>query len=411
MTKLLFVGSVIKTEDCIKYIGSSVAGNKMQLGLIKALRNQLNTDISIITEYPIASYPRENVLRIEGGTIKLTDDIVAEKVPFINVFVFKQMTKIINALRLIRIWAKTNKNEEKVIICFNAFPDIALPALIVAKLMRIKNIRTVSLLADLPIDVVKRGLISNVARKVEEFATKICIKRFDGLVVLNKNAITEFAPKSNYIVVDGGFDKDDTPNSPCGGQWNHLSEDEPLRVVFSGAVVKYNGIVNLIEAAKLVKNPRFRLEIYGNGELADYILQNSKVDDRIKYMGTVTNTEMIKIQQEAALLVNPRPVNDSVSRVTFPSKMIEYLLSGTPVVTTKLNGFTEDYLNHMFVFKSETHHDMANTIDCILNADKKELIRKASSAREFILNNKNWDEQTKKVIDFLDDLKMKKVTE
>ena len=38
-----------------------------------------------------------------------------------------------------------------------------------------------------------------------------------------------------------------------------------------------------------------------------------------------------------------RVVNDPIAQVTFPSKTFEYLLSGTPVLSTRLNGYTHEY--------------------------------------------------------------------
>ncbi len=399
--KVLFVGSVIKTEDCLKNLGPSVAGNKMQMGIIKGLKKHFGANLSILTERPIASFPRENVLYINYGIIELTKNIIAKKVPFINIFILKQLSQIFSAFFLICEWIKNNKDEQKVIICFNAFPYIAIPVLWAAKLF---NVKSICILADPPIDSVSRGFLGKIAKLIEDKSTKKSIKKFDGLVVLNKNMIAEYAPHSKYIVVDGGFDLEETPHTPCGGQWVNLSSEEPLKVVFSGALIEYNGIVNLIEAAKLVKNPRFVLEIYGSGPLENYVKKISEEESRIIYKGKVSNTEMMKIQQNSALLVNPRPVRDPISMNTFPSKMIEYLVSGTPVVTTKLNGFTEDYFDHMFVFEDESPESMADTIDYILALDRNELIKKATNARQFILKNKNWDVQTDKIIEFMNSL-------
>lgn len=398
--KLLYIGSVIRTEDCTKNIGPSVAGNKMQIGLIKGLIKYFLENVSILTERPIAAFPREKTIYIKGGNIELKEKIFATKVPFINIFILKQLSLIINAFLLIKKWVKKYKREEKAIICYNAYPYIALPVLWAAKLF---NIKVICILADPPLDGIKHGILGRVAKVIEDRSTKRSIRKFDGLIVLNENAIIEYAQDSKYIVVDGGFEIEDTPNTPCGGQWiDHSNEDAPLKVIFSGAIIEYNGVLNLIEAAKLVRNPRFRLEIYGSGPLVSYIEKESKEDKRINYMGIVPNTEMMKIQRQAALLVNPRPTNDPISKVTFPSKMIEYLISGTPVVTTKLNGFTEDYLKHMFIFLDETPQAMADTIDDILSRDPNDLIKKSTDAREFIKEYKNWGVQSKKIIGFIE---------
>lgn len=396
--KILFVGSMAKLEDCNKYLGSSVAGSKMQVGLLSAIKDYYKSDLTVYSQFPIATFPREKQIFIEKKNYNLNTKISAINIPFINVFIVKHLSKFLNTFRMIKSWASNWKSENKIIISYNSFPYIGLPVLLGAKLIGAKS---VCILADLPINVDKKSILGKFGRWVENSLNKKSIKKFDALIVLNENAIAEYAPKSKYIIVDGGFDLKDLPSTECGGQWNTLKENELIKVIYSGALVEYNGLINLVEAAKLVENQRFVLEIYGSGELVEYVKSSSAVDSRIKYMGRISNDKMIKVQQEAALLINPRPVNDPVSKVTFPSKIIEYLLSGTPVVTTKLNGLTDEYLDQVYVFEDETPQCMAKTIDKILTINKKDLIKKATRARQFVIKEKNWVVQGEKIIKFI----------
>ncbi|QRN85473.1 glycosyltransferase [Clostridia bacterium] len=396
--KVLYLGSVIKTEDCTKYLGPSVAGNKMQMGILKGLKKILVEDLYVLTETPIAAFPREKKSYIGSGSIRLTNDIDALKVPFINIFIIKQIYLIINAFVMICKWAKKNGNKKKVIICFNAFPYVAMPIILASKLFSIK---TICIFADPPVDVVRRSLIGRVAKYIEDRSVVKNIKKFDGLIVLNEKSIEKYASNSKYILVDGGFDLDCTPKNQPGGQWLSIQENDMVKMVFSGALFEYNGIKNLIKAVRLVDSDRLCLEIYGSGPLEHYIEQASKEDNRVRFMGNVPNSEMIRIQQEAGILINPRHVKDPISLYTFPSKIIEYLLSGTPVITTKLNGLTKEYLDNVFVTLDETPAEIANTIDFVLKQDKDCLIQKATAAREFVIQNKNWNVWIDKIIEFI----------
>jgi len=404
--RLLFLGSVMKTEDCTKHLGPSVAGNKMQMGIIKELFRFYNEKMSILTEYPVAAYPREKVIYMDDRIIELTKGITARRVPFLNFFILKQTTLIINAFFQICKWAIVNRNEPKVVLCFNAFPYVALPIQWAANLFKFK---TICILADPPIEVLNRGFLGRIAKKIEDDSTRCSINKFDGLVVLNEHAALEYAPASKYIVVDGGFDLEDLEKVECGGQWKAMESDECFRVVYSGAIIEYNGIKNLLEVSKKINNTRFRLEIYGDGPLVQYVKDRCEDDPRISYMGNKPNVEIMQIQQKAALLVNPRHIDEPISKFTFPSKIIEYMLSGTPIITTKLNGLTDEYLNYMFVFEDEEPESMARTIDNILNKDKNELIQKATLAREFVIKEKNWKVQSNRIIVFVDKIVNEKI--
>lgn len=399
--KILYLGSVIKTEDCTKYLGPSVAGNKMQIGILKGLQKILKTDLCVLTETPIASFPRENKFFVKSGRIVLTNEIDARKVPFINIFILKQISLIISSFIMICKWAIKNRREKKIIICFNAFPYVSIPVILSSKLFHAKR---VCIFADPPINVVKRNYIGTIAKYLEDKSTVKNIKKFDGLVVLNKEAIKEYAPDSKYILVDGGFDIDDTPSNKPGGQWLSMKENDSIKVVFSGALIEYNGIQNLIKAIKLVDSDQLYLEIYGSGPLENYVKQLSEKDNRIRFMGNISNSKMLKIQQESGILINPRLINDNISLYTFPSKVIEYLLSGVPVITTRLNGLTRDYLDNVFVAEDDSAIELAKTIDFVIKQDKENLIKRTTVARDFIIKNKNWGAHCENIYAFLKEI-------
>jgi glycosyltransferase involved in cell wall biosynthesis len=269
---------------------------------------------------------------------------------------------------------------------------------------KVFKVKTVCIFADPPIDTIKRSFVGKIAKHFEDTVTARNIKKFDGLIVLNKKSIEKYAPRAKYILIDGGFDLDDVTMKKPGGQWLNLKDNDVVEIVFSGALNEYNGIKNLIDAVKYIESKRFCLKIYGFGPLEEYIKAASERDNRIKFFGNIPNIEMLVVQQEAGILINPRPVNDAISLYTFPSKMIEYLLSGTPVISTALNGLTQDYLNNVFIIKNEDPQGIAEAIDYVLNQDKDYLIKKAKNAQRFVVSNKNWDihcAQIKKFIEVI----------
>ena len=78
------------------------------------------------------------------------------------------------------------------------------------------------------------------------------------------------------------------------------------------------------------------------------------------------------------------------------------MVSGTPFVTTKLEGIPKEYYNYIYVVKYEDT-DIIKTIQEILNSNEKEIEAFGINARNFILKNKNPQEQVKKINNFLKD--------
>lgn len=397
--KILYLGSVIKQSDCNSHVGASIAANKMQLGILNELFARYKNNLCIYSQYPIASFPIEKKVFIKHYKFELENNIFSINVPFINIFLLKQFSKVLNTFFLLLFWALRNKNNNRIIITFNSFPDISLAALAVTKLFRIKSI---CILADLPIDVVKRSPLKKIARNLDELLTRFSIKKYSSLVVLNKNAVSQFAPHSQYIVIDGGIDENEILQMPLDEKTYIRDIPESIIVVFSGALVEYNGIKNLIELVKYIQNKNFRLKIYGSGPLQSLIIAKSEVDPRIQYMGNVSNDEMRTIQRHANFLINPRPVNHPVSLVTFPSKLIEYLASGTPVISTKLNGITKDFYDCLFILNNEEPELMAQEIDGILSLPQEEIEIKTKRALQLLINKKTWKIQSQKLIDLIE---------
>ncbi|RJR26638.1 glycosyltransferase [candidate division WWE3 bacterium] len=396
--KVLFIWNVIPDEEITVVKGHSVAGNRMQLGILKGLTRHIPGSVSSLTIYPIASYPKEKHIFIKEKQLNVTKHITTHQISFINIFFIKQLMQIINGFLYGFRWARLlSKNDKKIIICYNAMSMTALPTIWVSKLFKCKS---VCILADPPIDIQKRGKLGRLVYKIDSIISKRNLKAFDGIVTLNEEAAELYAPGTPYLIIDGGFSLDEDFRSK---EKILLSTDDSKtkRIMFAGTLADHNGIRNLLAVFTLIKNTNYRLIIYGSGPLEDYVKKASKEDQRIIYMGMKPNKEVKIAQQNVDLLINPRPVNDMMSRLTFPSKLIEYMLSGTPVITTRLNGITEDYYPYLYFFDEETPEAFAQKITEVLGLDQEERRKKGIAAREYVIKNKNWDVQCRKIVEFI----------
>ena len=398
---ILFIGSVIPSELCIKHKGVSVAGNKMQVGLLQSLSKIRDCNVEILSTYPIATYPTEKVLGMRKKTFQLSNDEKITSIPFINIFLLKQISQMIGlSLGIVR-WKKANESNENIIISFNAYPEWSIPVIIFS---RIFNIKKICLLADLPFHVINYDRIRQLASNLQIKATHHAIRKFDGLIVLNEQAQIKYAPKLPFCIVDGGIVVNEyRAPKMFRGLINDNLLNESLIVIFAGSLIEYNGVVTLIEAIKSVRNKNIIFRFYGDGPLKKYIIDESQNENRIQYMGLVSNDEILEIQKKASFLINPRPINERISQVTFPSKMLEYMMSGTPVITTKLNGLIKDYSDYLF-FINDNSQEMAKELDEIFLIKKELLFERAKRAYKFVSENKNWDVQSKIIYDFSNEI-------
>ena len=388
--KILFLGYAVSPDLARKLSGASVAGNKMQVNMLRELARYDDVELNSITVYPVAVFPRDKSLHIKKEIIDVTNGVKSVRVPFINLPVIKQFSQIFAVKRA----AKKLVDKDTVVLTFNLFPQVGIP---MGWLKKKYGCKTYCLLADLPIDdFVGRKGFSVLLRKLFDKQTLKSMQECDKYIVLNENVVEKYFPGKEYIVVDGGVSEEDIERTNIS-----IEKSGEKNIVFCGALTHYNGIINLLDAFDLLEEKNIYLDIYGGGQLEPEVRNRAEKNKNIRYFGSVPNEVALKKQKEAWLLGNPRTVDDPISQVTFPSKTFEYLLSGTPILSTRINGYTAEYEKVMFLIKDNEPKVIAEEIEKISSMETDDLNKIANDARQFVISEKNWTKQTEKIHDFI----------
>lgn len=254
---------------------------------------------------------------------------------------------------------------------------------------KIKKIPVVTIVTDIP-DMMSGS-------RIKKTINNSFFKSVDGFIMLTKqmNARINLKAKPG-IVLEGHVDSE--LKSPTVGQEN---SSDIKQIVYAGSVNKIYGIENLTQGFILSSLDNCQLCIYGTGDYYDELKNLSKQHNNIKVMGICENSEVVKAEQEAALLVNPRPSEPEYTKYSFPSKNMEYMVSGTPVLTTKLPGMPEEYYPYVYLTEDETPIGISDTLREIFSLSEDERNKKGALAREFVLKSKSNIVQASKIIDFL----------
>ena len=393
MKKIVFLGYVVPLEEANHYSGASIAGNKMQWNVIKNLSQIEGIQITCITVTPLAVFPHDKNLYQKYIVEDLFPNVKSYRISFCNMPVIKQFWQIINMFRTSKKVIKETGADT--VMCFNLFPQIGVPMRWLKK--HFPKLDTVCLLADLPIDdKVDRKGFSRWLRKRFDKSTFKSMQICERYIILNKHVIDRYLPGKQFMVVDGGVSEQDIE------KYRYEIKKSPERnIIYCGALTDYNGIDTLIDAMDLVVAPDIVLDIYGSGYLSDKVKIAADKNKKIRYYGRVDNDIVIQKQREAWLLVNPRKIHNLISEVTFPSKTFEYLLSGTPVLTTPLNGYGEEYIPHMKFSRTDSSEDLAAAINKIAATSQKQMDELANGARDFIISEKSWENQCRRIYKFL----------
>jgi glycosyltransferase involved in cell wall biosynthesis len=242
--------------------------------------------------------------------------------------------------------------------------------------------------------------LGRLAIRAYRALSTFCMERYDGYIVLTEAMNPVVNPKGKpHLVMEGMVDPG------MGDVSNTLEAKLPEAVViYAGALYAKYGVQTLLEAFLRVPHPQARLWLYGAGELEAMIQEQAIRDPRIKYFGVRPNPEVVAVEVRATLLVNPRPSTEAFTAYSFPSKNMEYMASGTPVLTTPLPGMPEEYFEHVYLFSDESVEGMAATLKQLLELPREELHRRGEGAKRFVLSHKTNGMQAYRVGAFLQSL-------
>ena len=240
---------------------------------------------------------------------------------------------------------------------------------------------------------------SSFSKKLSNFVIRHCT----GYVLLTE-AMNDYLNKDGkpYVILEGHSD------ITMGERMPSLDKKTHPRVCFyAGGVSKQYGLGNLVDGFRKADIPNAQLHIYGPGDYVEELQQIAAEDSRVFYGGMLLNTEIMDKEMEATLLVNPRPTDEEYVKYSFPSKTMEYMSTGTPVLTTVLPGMPKEYHPYVYLLEEETADGIAQKLKEVLAQPDEMLFEKGQKARTFILEQKNNVIQAKKILDMLEKEKRK----
>lgn len=279
----------------------------------------------------------------------------------------------------------SRKDSAVVVDCLNR--TTAFFALLAAK---VRGCRCVGIITDLP-DMLSGGSFSV---KMANYVIRHCTD-----YVLLTEAMNDYIQNNGkpYVVLEGHSDismRDLRPGLE--------KKTSPRSVFYAGGVSKQYGLADLVEGFRMADLPNARLEIYGPGDYVPELQKIAEEDSRIFYGGMLMNSEIVEREQQATLLVNPRPTHEEFVKYSFPSKTMEYMASGTPVLTTRLPGMPKEYYPYVSFIDEETVEGIAAALKAVLAMPDEDLFQMGKAAREFVLESRNNVVQARKLLDMLE---------
>lgn len=325
---------------------------------------------------------------------KETEDGVQYKyIPFLNISVLKHLCLFFYAFVYVLFWGCRNKHE-KAIVCDVLSISVCMGALLASKINRVRSVGVVTDIYGLMVGNAKSSLITKLAC----FLNNCYVSSFDRYVLLTSQMNERVNPKRKpHIVMEALCDL-------SMANINVLNEGKPSHrtVIYAGGIHERYGLKMLAEAFVKADIPDARLVYYGSGPYVEEFRTLCAEHPNLEYRGVAPNEEIVAEELKATLLVNPRPTTEEFTIYSFPSKNMEYMASGTPLLTTKLPGMPVEYHQYVYLFEEESIQGYAEALKKVLSEPNDNLHAKGVQAKNFVLQNKNYIVQAQRVLGLLE---------
>lgn len=380
----LFVGYYVdeKTFEQIskkKINNMSVARQKFEYNLIRGLYAQLGGNIDFISYVPTNSelhIPNQSC--VGEANIK---HIPIEKDSIKSVFlVGKRFEEY-----LLDICKKNSDGLRVIMYAVNPIFEHYL-----LKYKKKYNIKLVTICSEVP-ELRRYGnsLLSKMKRKLFTWFNE----QFDGYVFFSAEMRNIVRYKEKQTMVLEGI-APEIRKEPIA--------DKKNIIMYAGGLAPDNKIPFLLECCKEIPEV-CEVWICGLGPDEEKIKEVALTDSRIKYLGRVNNEKVLKMEEKAKILINFRSPNEELTKYSFPSKILEYISSGSLVLSTRLLGIPKEYFDYIVPVDSADKEKIKTTIKNNLQLNAADYIAYCKAAQNFI-KQKNYCCQSKKIVDFLNDL-------
>lgn len=233
----------------------------------------------------------------------------------------------------------------------------------------------------------QRSKWSNFAKKYILFGEKVAVKYADEIIVLSKNVQKYFKDTYNRetVFIPNGITKPE--NKECKiitKNWD-IKKDE--YILYLGRIVPEKGIMDLVDAFKLVKTDK-KLVIAGGSSDTDEFMKELKArassDKRIIFTGFVQGEILEELYSNAYIYTLPSTLEG------MPISLLEAMSYKNCCLTSDIKECTEVIKDTGVSFRTSDVNDLKEKLQMLCD-DSKIVVEYRTKAFNRAINAFNWD--------------------
>ena len=384
---ILFISGLVPNR------GQSSSGGNALLGIAEALCKYANESVELVSYPQTPSFPKGK-LWIPKFSDSLNGNMEIRFLSTLNLKIIKSKLWGIQSACIIRDWAKRHGDEDLKVLIYNTYHPSVDSIYDACKKVGAK---LYAILYDLGVPSKKLGLsrLTMLGYRMAEKTAEKYIPLLDGRIIINERIAEHYAPNKDFILVDGGV------NKHVINQLFPLKEKmgDIFTFVLAGLLWEHNGTKLILDAMANYTNPNVRVVFAGKGVDVPLIETAAQKDSRIKYVGMLNMDALFKLYEEADVLLNLRMEDEADFH--FPGKLLEYLATGRYVISTPVAHAERDYGEYLGVLHDKTPDGLICMMQETQLLGKKQLFETGRKARQFMLDNRTWDIQTQRILQYM----------
>ena len=369
---VIWLGSVFDEAAMLGGRAISPAANRWQLGLLGALARHY--PVGMIGYRPEPTWPKGRLLGRRGLQAPVAPEMVGQLVPYLNIRGLREFSL---ARTLGNQLAALAAREQEVAAVFSYNISRGATSAALAAQARY-GWPYIPVIADVPEGPAERAQHDAwaAAAQARLYLSHALYSADQGVLRLH---------------LDGGVTRLPPPEASV--------RRAPPAVLYTGALNRWAGIYLLLEAFAKVRSEG-ELWICGKGD-QQVVERAAAADPRIKYFGPLSEADLRERCLQARGFVNPRPCDLPGNTSNFPSKVLEYLSYGKPIVSTYTPGLSPAYREVLGLVVDDTPEALALGMEELLAAPPTRWRAHRQLVRTFLATEKRWEVQAERLAQFV----------
>jgi glycosyltransferase involved in cell wall biosynthesis len=396
--RVLFVGHLFPDWLKAKILDqklSPIQTQRFGSALLDALISAYNKKVDAFSVAPLLDYPHSNFVISPKAKWTIDDTVDVSMYSYINLLGIKHFSRFLVTFLYISSWIIRNKSNSRIIV-LHGVQSCKIWGVILSQIFG-KCVIVPFLTDDIGLSTSWERKIIKHIRRVDTYLIKLGLKKVDGIISMTSQLARKLAPDRPALTIPA------IHNSRMADFYNDKKDrsEQSFNVIYAGALSHEYGVDLLVNAFLKVAQPTWRLLITGKGSMATSINNFSKQNHQIQYLGFLDDKEFSKVLMSADVLVSPKLSSGLTASFSFPSKIVEFLGTGLPVISTNLPTFTDDFRKHLIISRSDSLEDFGDCLRYVSSWDDEERDEWKEKTLQFVKSELSPENQGLRIKKFI----------